>query len=145
MLYGQYEAKLSKKNQFSFPKKFREELGRKLIFTKGLEGYLIVIAKEQFEVLLEGSENKPFIDRDARELQRFLLGNASETELDAKGRCVLPEYLKEFAHLQEDIVVVGIRKFVEIWDKKTWLEQQKAISGRVEEITKRLTEDRHDK
>lgn len=140
MLIGQYEGKITDKYQLSFPKRFRDELGSKLIITKGIEGYLIVVREEQYKTLLEGTEGKPFINKDARELQRYILGNAHEVQLDSKGRCVLPEFLREFAHLQEDIIFAGIERFVEIWDKKEWHNQQKSIGEKVDSITQRLSE-----
>ena len=77
MLIGQYDGKIGEKHQVALPKKFREELGDKLIITKGFENCLIVVSEENWKTLLEGTEGRPFIDKDARELQRFLLGNAT--------------------------------------------------------------------
>lgn len=139
MLIGQYEGKIGEKHQAALPKKFREELGEKLIITKGFEHCLIVVSEEKWKTLLEGTEGKPFTNKNARELQRFLLGNASYVELDAKGRFVLPEYLRNFAKLQEDVTYVGIQKFVEIWDKKSWDEHQEELSSKIESIAERLS------
>lgn len=138
MLIGQYEGKLGEKHQAALPKKFREDLGEKLIITKGFEHCLIVISEEKWKTLLEGTEGKPFTNKNARELQRFLLGNASYVELDAKGRFVLPEYLRSFAKLQEDVTYVGIQKFVEIWDKKSWDEHQNELAKNIESVAEKL-------
>jgi MraZ protein len=140
MLIGQYEGKLTNKNQISFPKKFRDTLGSKLIITKGIEEYLIIVSEKEYKTLLEGTEGKPFINQDAREMQRFILGNAYETELDSKGRCVLPEFLRNFAHLKEDIVFAGIGRFVELWDKEDWKLEQTKVSQKVPSIAKRLSQ-----
>ena len=140
MLIGQYESKLTSKNQVSFPKKFRSYLGNKLIITKGIDSNLIVVSQKQYKTLLEGTEGLPFLDLDARELQRFILGNASVVELDAKGRFVLPSFLREFAHLQEDVIFAGVERFVEVWDKEEWDAHQIEISKRVITISQRLTE-----
>jgi len=141
MLLGQYESKIGEKHQAGLPKKFREILGEKLIVTKGFENCLIIVSEENWRTLLEGTEGKPFISKPARELQRFLLGNASSVELDQKGRFVIPEYLREFAKLDSDVVFIGIQRFVELWDKKNWEEHQKDLSGKIESIAERLTEE----
>lgn len=139
MLIGQYEGKVGEKKQVSFPKKFRDELGDQLIVTKGLEHCLIIVSEANWKTLLEGTEGLPFTSKTTREMQRFLLGNASEVELDAKGRFVLPDYLREYAQVNEDIIFAGIQRFVEIWDKKTWEQEQEKLSGNIEFISERLT------
>ncbi|MGI8419162.1 MAG: division/cell wall cluster transcriptional repressor MraZ [Candidatus Levyibacteriota bacterium] len=139
MLIGQYEGKISEKHQTGLPKKFREVLGEKLIVTKGFEKCLIVVSEENWKTLLEGTEGKPFTSKSIRELQRFLLGNATDVEIDVKGRFVIPEYLRDFAHLDQDVIFIGIQRFVEIWDKKQWEEHQKESGKNIESIAERLT------
>ena len=140
MLLGQYESKIGEKHQVGLPKKFREVLGEKLIVTKGFESCLIIVSEENWKTLLEGTEGKPFTSKSTRELQRFLLGSASDIELDSKGRFVVPEYLRQFAHLDEEVIFVGIQRFVELWDKKSWEEHQKELGKNIESIAEKLSE-----
>src|SRR5579862_2855155 len=140
MLIGQYESRIGEKHQAGLPKKFREVIGDKLIITKGFENCLIIVSEENWKTLLEGTENKPFISKSARELQRFLLGNASYIELDQKGRFVIPEYLREFAHINSDVIFIGIQRFVELWDKKSWEDHQKELNGKIETIAEKLND-----
>src|SRR5258708_3555757 len=128
MLIGQFDGKVSEKHQISLPKKFREVLGEKLIVTKGFEHCLIVVSEENWKILLEGTEGRPFTSKNTRELQRFLLGNATYVELDSKGRFVLPEFLRRFAKLEEDVIFAGIQRFVEIWDKDSWEAHQTELA-----------------
>ncbi|MFI5265322.1 MAG: division/cell wall cluster transcriptional repressor MraZ [Candidatus Levyibacteriota bacterium] len=140
MLLGQFDGKLSAKNQIAFPKSFREVLGSKLVVTKGLEGYLIVVSEKNWKTLLEGTQNKPFTNKDARETQRYLLGNASLVGIDSRGRFVLAEHLKKHAGIKSDIIFAGIERFVEIWDKGAWEKHQAELSTRVATIADKLTE-----
>src|ERR1700752_1547435 len=103
MILGQYESTIGEKHQAGLPQKFRDELGEKLIVTKGFENCLIVVSEKNWQTLLEGTEGKPFTSKSTRELQRFLLGNATDVVLDTKGRFVIPEYLRDFAHLEQDV------------------------------------------
>ena len=139
MLIGQYESKIGEKHQAALPKKFRDVLGDKLIITKGFENCLIIVSEENWKTLLEGTEGRPFTNKSTRELQRFLLGNATNIELDSKGRFVLPEYLREFASIDTEIIFAGIQRFVEIWDKRMWEEHQKELSKNIESIAERLS------
>lgn len=140
MLIGQYDARVDEKNRIAFPKKLREVLGDKLIVTFGYENSLIVVSQKSWKALLEGTEGKPFIQRDARETQRFLLGGASLVELDSKGRFILPIYLREFGKIAGEVIFVGLSRYVEIWDKKRWVEYQTFLEKNIDTIAKRLTE-----
>lgn len=139
MLIGQFESSVGEKHQAALPKKFREVLGERLIVTKGFESCLIIVSEKNWKTLLEGTEGKPFTNKSTRELQRFLLGNATDVELDSKGRFVIPEYLREFASIKKEIIFAGIERFVEIWDKKQWEEHQKELSKNIESIAERLS------
>jgi MraZ protein len=138
MLIGQYEGKIDSKGRTAFPKKFRDILGDKLIVTLGYENSLIVVSEENWKALLEGTEGKPFIQSETRETQRFLLGGASSVELDGKGRFVLPAYLREFAKVKDNVVFIGLSRYIEIWDKDRWLEYRKNLEKNIDSISQRL-------
>lgn len=140
MLLGQFESKIGEKRQVGLPKKFREILREKLIVTKGFENCLIIVSEENWKTLLEGTEGKPFTSKSTRELQRFLLGNASDVELDSKGRFVIPEYLGKFADLSDEIVFVGVQRFVEVWNKAKWEKHQEELAKSIDSIAERLSE-----
>ena len=142
MLIGQYESKIGVKHQAGLPKKFRDILGEKLIVTKGFENCLIIVSEENWKTLLEGTEGKPFTNKSIRELQRFLLGNATYVQLDQKGRFVVPEYLRRFARIETDVIFVGVQRFVELWDKKNWEKHQEELSKNIESIAERLSEEK---
>lgn len=144
MLIGQYEGKISEKFQIAFPKKFRDVLGDTIIITKGFENCLIIVSEDNWKTLLEGTAEKPFLDKNARELQRFLLGNATEVVLDAKGRFVMPEYLRTFAHVTGDVIFAGIGRFVEVWDKTAWAAHQQDLTTRIESVAERIQKETHE-
>ena len=138
MLIGQYEGKVGVKSRVAFPKKFREILGDDLIITLGYENSLIIVSKENWKALLEGTEGRPFIQSETRETQRFLLGGASSIKLDSKGRFILPSYLREFAKVKNDVVFLGLSRYVEVWDKARWQEYRQNLEKNIDSISKRL-------
>ena len=145
MLLGQYDGKIDAKGRTAFPKKFREVLGDKLIVTLGYENSLIVVSEENWKALLEGTEGRPFIESETRETQRFLLGGASNVSLDGKGRFVLPAYLREFAGVEDNVVFIGLSRYVEIWDRNKWLIYRKSLEKNIDSISKRLIKKEGDK
>lgn len=139
MVIGRFDAKISKKQQIVFPKQLRQILGNRLIITKGLDKNLLLVSLDKWEVLLEGTRETPFLNKRVRQIQRFLLGNAQEARLDSYGRFVLPEHLKSYAGIGEDVVFAGIREFVEVWDKKIWEGQQEFLDITAEQIAEELS------
>lgn len=139
MLLGQYEARVGAKNRIAMPKRFREALGDRIIVTQGYENSLIIVSQERWEALLEGTEGRPFIEKHSRDTQRFLLGSAHRTELDSKGRFILPSYLRGFAEIKDEAVFVGLWRYVELWDKGRWGKYKTNLEKRIDSIAKRLT------
>lgn len=140
MLIGQYEGKVGEKHQTALPKKFREEIGSNLVVTKGLEHNLIIVPEKNWRTLLEGTEGRPFTDKNSREVQRYLLGNATLVELDSQGRFVLPEYLRKYAGIDKEIIFAGIQRFIEVWDSKEWEIEQDKLTQNITSITEKLTQ-----
>ena len=138
MVLGQYEGNIDSKSRVSFPKKLRQVLGQKLIVTYGYEHSLIIVSEEGWKTLLEGTEGKPFIQTEARETQRFLLGGASFVELDDKGRFILPTYLRSFATIENEVVFLGLYRYVELWDKKRWDGYRVNLEKNIDKISRKL-------
>lgn len=142
MLIGQYIGKIGAKGRVAFPKKFRKVLGDLLIVTLGYENSLIIVSLEGWRSLLEGTEGKPFTHQAARETQRFLLGGATEVGLDNKGRFIIPTYLRDYAKITNEVVFVGLSRYVEVWDKARWDEYQKNLEKKVDILARELSEEK---
>ena len=138
MLLGQYESKVGEKSRVAMPKKLREIIGEKLIITLGYENSLIIVSETGWKALLEGTEGKPFIQKGARETQRYLLGGATNVELDFKGRFIIPDYLRRFAKIKGEVVFLGLSRYVELWDKGIWETYRQNLEKNIEKISERL-------
>jgi len=71
---------------------------------------------------------------------RFIYAGASESELDGQGRVMLPQSLLKHAGLSKEIVVAGLRDYLEIWDHEAWRRQEAESEGSVEDVTERLSQ-----
>lgn len=138
MLIGQYHVKISPKGRTALPKRFREELGDNLVITVGYEKSLMLVSAKDWQSLVEATKDKPFILNSARDTNRFLLGEASEVELDEQGRFIIPSYLRDYAKVGEEVVFLGLSKYVEVWDQKAWEEYQKYLNENIGEIAEKL-------
>ena len=138
MLLGQFEGIVGEKSRVALPKKLREIIGSKLIITLGYENSLIIVSEEGWKALLEGTEGRPFIEKPARETQRYLLGGATFVELDAKGRFIIPDYLRRFAKIKGEVVFLGLSRYVELWDKKIWESYRLDLEKNIDKISDKL-------
>jgi MraZ protein len=80
-----------------------------------------------------------FTRSDARKFNRLLFSGAVQIECDKQGRILLPKFLKDFAEIRREIIIVGVSNRFEIWSKETWNEYYKQSKGSFEEIAENLT------
>ncbi len=140
MFIGEYRYTVDNKKRLAIPAKFRSGLGSKAVVTKGLDQSLLLYPKKEWQVLAERLSNLPFSQSDARGVARTMLAGAMEVDVDKAGRILVPNYLKEYAGLEKEAVVVGLYNRVEIWSKKLWEEYQKKTEKEVGNIAERLKE-----
>lgn len=140
MLIGTFENNLGEKNRIALPKKFVDELGDKVIVTKGYDDCLIIVDMKRWEKLLDSFKDIPFVNSDIRDTRRFLLGSATEVQLDKQGRFVLPENLKSYAKILKTGVFLGLVDWVEIWDKEIWADKELNINTNSNKIAEKVSE-----
>lgn len=140
MLIGEFSTKLTDKNRLALPKKFREELGPKVIVTSGYDGCLILVNESMFKSLTSELSDGRFINDAVRDTTRFLIGSAHEVEMDKQGRFVLPQSLKTYSRIDEEATFLGLVRWVEIWDSEKWNQKKAQITENSSEIAQKLEE-----
>ena len=120
MLMGEYHNNLDVKGRIVIPFKFREELGDEIVLTRGLDGSLFIYSLTTWSSLTEKLTTLSFTEKDSRNFIRFLLSGAVTLEFDKQGRIVIPNYLKDYAALEKEVVIVGVLNRVEIWSLSNW-------------------------
>ncbi len=120
MLLGEYNRALDDKNRLTLPVKFKSELGKKIVVTRGLDSSLFIYSQKEWKIITEKLSGLSMTDATSRGFSRFFLAGAAELELDKAGRMLVPEHLKDFAKLGKDVVLTGVQSRVELWDAKVW-------------------------
>ncbi len=115
---GTYAYALDSKGRLFIPAKLRETLGDILYICKGLDGSLFVYGLEDWKAIEKRLSEMP-ISR-ARKLQLMLFPSAVRVELDAQGRALIPQTLRDYAGLCKDAVVLGAGNRAEIWSAESW-------------------------
>lgn len=138
MLIGEYSHTLDVKKRLSLPAKFRKEVGRKVVVTRGLDACLFLFPLAAWKKIAAKMAALPVGQADTRGISRFILSGAVEAEVDGAGRILLPEYLREFADLRSRVVLAGVSDRVEIWNEKTWEEYKRRIEKGAESMAEAL-------
>ena len=116
MFLGTHAPRLDDKGRLILPAKFREQLEKGVVVTRGQERCLYVFPAAEFERLAEQLRQAPVTSKQARDYMRVFLSGASDEIPDKQGRITIPPLLKEYAGLDRDVVVIGALNRVEIWD-----------------------------
>ncbi len=138
MLIGEYKHTIDEKNRVSLPAKFRKELGKKIVLTRGLDNCLFIYTEKEWGKIAEKIAALSMGQADTRGFNRFMLAGAIETEVDSIGRILLPDFLKIFAHVSEKVVITGVHNRVEVWDEKIWGEYKEKIEKQADTLAERL-------
>ena len=120
---GRYEHSLDAKGRVILPVKFRPPFERGGFLSQYHEGCLALWTPEEFERQLESMQQNAENGRDERNLARVWAGGSSEVEVDKAGRMPIPAYLRTFARLSADVMVIGAIDRIELWDPAVWQER----------------------
>ncbi len=124
MFRGANKLTLDNKGRMVMPTRYRERLaercGGKLVVTVDKDQCLLLYPMPDWEEIERKLMRLPSFDPRARRLQRLMVGHATELDIDAHGRVLLPPNLREFASLTRDAVLIGQGLRFELWDEETW-------------------------
>ncbi|MEW7980502.1 MAG: division/cell wall cluster transcriptional repressor MraZ [Candidatus Sedimenticola endophacoides] len=133
MFRGVTNINLDAKGRLAIPTRYRDELrdccGSELVITADTDRSLLIYPLPEWHQIERKLMRLPTFNKTARQLQRLLVGYATEVEMDAQGRVLLPAPLREFARLDKHVVLVGQGTKFELWDADRWNEQQGWIDG----------------
>jgi MraZ protein len=117
---GEYRHTIDDKGRVAVPARFRGDLAGTAFVSRWIDGCLAIFPKAEWNVLADKVGALQLTDASARNFARFLFSGAVEVELDRQGRTVVPAYLREFAALDGEAVVVGARDHLELWQPQRW-------------------------
>ncbi len=124
MFRGANKLTLDIKGRMVMPTRYRERLqercGGKLVVTVDKDQCLLVYPMPDWEEIERKLMKLPSFNDRARRLQRLMVGYATELDLDAQGRVLLPSNLREFASLTRDAILIGQGLRFELWDEEKW-------------------------
>ncbi len=128
LLTGEYNNTIDEKGRLSFRAKLRTAVpGNVLIVTKGPRNCLWLFTADEWESFQAKmmSNASPLKERSMQVVRHFI-APAQQVEFDKNGRLSIPQSLREHAGLSKDCTILGVAKFIEVWDSaayKKYLEE----------------------
>ncbi len=144
MFYGEYSHSIDRKGRLILPARIRDAAKahfiEKFFVTAGLDKCLFMFSEEEWRSQEGKFKALSLTKQQGRIFNRLFFSSAQEVMPDKQGRILLPQYLKEFAVIKKDVVIVGVSSRIEIWAKDEWGEFNKNYRASYEEIAEKLME-----
>lgn len=120
MFLGQYEHTIDEKGRMTIPSSYRELLDGSAFVTRGFDQNLLVLPPDKFHQLSESISDASMTGSEGRDFRRWIFSSAGRVEVDRAGRILIPQFLRSYAGLGNEAVVVGNGTYFEIWSPELW-------------------------
>lgn len=130
MFLGEFKHTVDSKGRLTIPAKFRPQLAAGVVITRGIDRCLFLFSMAEWEKLSQQVSQLPITQQEAREFRRLIFSGASDVVPDKQGRILIPSYLREYANLDSEVVIVGNNTYIEIWNAEAWQEAKANIEGK---------------
>ena len=128
MFRGVNTVNLDAKGRLAVPTRYRERVNERcdgnMVITVDRDHCLLLYPLPDWEDIERKLVRLPSLNKQARKLQRLLIGHATDIEMDGHGRLLVPPPLREFANLGKRVVMIGQGNKFEIWNEEVWSEKR---------------------
>lgn len=140
MFIGEFEYRVDEKGRVPIPPKFRTEDLKKegVVLCPGMEKCITIYPLAEWKKLADSLTSGPIIPSKLRKLNRAFFASAFNVEIDGQGRIVVPMTLRQFAGLDDEVVVTGANTYFELWNKKEWASEKNNSQGEIWQIIETL-------
>lgn len=120
LLLGTYTPKIDAKGRMALPAKFRTQLGEGMVMARGQERCVYLLPQSEFQRIAAQIQRTSMGNKAARDYLRVFLSGAVDQNPDKQGRVLVPQMLRDYANLGDDIAVIGVGTRAEIWNRQAW-------------------------
>jgi len=135
---GTYARSIDDKLRIAIPKPIRAKLGESrdafLYMAPGTDGCVSIYTENEFARLAEQLATVSPAAEQSRAFSRLFYGQAQQIQLDRQSRIRIPSELAQWARLERDAILVGVRDHLELWDRQRWEEYRTKLRPRYDEI-----------
>ncbi len=142
MFYGEYTHNIDRKGRLILPAKFRDickeyQIDRFLI-TRGLDKCIFMFTEDEWRIQEQKFKSMPFTKKETRSFNRMFFAGAVDTAPDKQGRFIIPQYLKDYAGIKRETIIIGVSNRIEIWNKKSWQAFYESSSESFEQVAENM-------
>jgi MraZ protein len=137
MFTGEFEYRVDEKGRVPVPPKFRTEDLKKdgVVLCPGMEKCITIYPVSEWKKIADSlTSSAAIIPAKMRKLNRAIFATAFPLEIDGQGRIVVPNQLRQFAGITDEVVVAGLNTYFEMWDKKQWESEKNACQEEASQI-----------
>ena len=142
MFYGEHIHGIDNKGRLILPARMREIAREnnieKFYVTRGLDKCLFVFTEEEWKTQEQKFKSMSFTKADSRKFNRLFFSGAVDVTCDKQGRVLLPQYLKDYAGIKRDVMIVGVSNRIEIWSKEEWRKYYEGAAPSFEKTAENL-------
>ncbi|MCP4418940.1 MAG: division/cell wall cluster transcriptional repressor MraZ [Chloroflexi bacterium] len=120
MFLGEFLHTIDNKGRITIPAKFRNLLAAGLVVARGFDQNLMLFPLDGWQELANSIAQRPLSDEGVRAFRRRLFSGAIDLTPDRQGRILLPPYLRQFAHIEGEVVIAGMFNYLELWNSEAW-------------------------
>ena len=130
MFKGISNLNIDTKGRASMPQRYRNDFciknKCKLVITADKDKCLLIYTQNNWNIIEKKLSNLPSYNKEARFIQRLVIGHATESEIDSQGRFLIPNPLREYAGIQKKIILLGQGSKFELWSETIWNKKMKS-------------------
>ena len=138
MFFGEFEYKIDEKGRVPIPPKFRKELKEGVVLTLGIEKCIVAYPLSEWKKLATSLTTGSVTHSKLRKLNRALFATAFSINIDGQGRIALPISLREYAEIDDEVIIAGANTYLELWNKVYWEEEKASSREQVGQIIESL-------
>lgn len=127
MFFGEFEYRIDEKGRVAIPPRFRRQLGEGVVLTPGVEKCINAYPLSEWKKVAATLTTGSISPSKLRKLNRAIFATAFSLNLDGQGRIALPAPLREYAEIEDEVVIAGVNAYLELWNMKQW-QAEKATS-----------------
>jgi len=134
MFLGEYELRIDPKGRLAIPARFRDEFRGRLVISRGFDRCLNIHTLTEWQQLADALVSLPATQLNPRRIARFTFSGAFDLSPDRQGRIVLPLSLRQYAGINDEVVLVGVYTYLQVWAKDLWAAEKEFVAEHAADI-----------
>ena len=122
-LRGRFEIKLDAKGRMNLPTALNDSENPSFVVTNSqYQGCrcLDIYTKEEWDKLETRISQLSPLKKEVQAFQRFYIAGGQPVDSGSQGRVLIPKSLRDYANLEDQIVIVGMGTKLEVWNLSDW-------------------------